>query len=138
MVNLPDPADDNTADQPPIRPALRTPAEWQALYDRVPRLLAAVHSATRAVDDLHDNEEPPEDAAPDVQAAFESAADIVTRAERVARDKLIALMLELAPDETAAVAVVTSDGTVISFAPDGDGLAIVGRADVHKLGGPAR
>ena len=69
------PADDDTAELPVVKEGLKTPEEWAKVYSTFVRLLAAVHSAARAVDDLHD-EEPA-----DVHRAFEEAAEIVTTQE---------------------------------------------------------
>jgi len=116
--------------RPPAPPA--PPDPRQQLYRRLPRLLAAVRNARSVMDTLYLSQ-PPDDAPDVAHAEFETAADAAAKVERHARNKLIALLIEIAGNGDDDTAVMLSDGGIIAFSADGDGLAVVGPGQVHKL-----
>lgn len=115
MNSLPDPDEDDTVDLPV--PAFRTPAERQAVFDKLPRLLAAIRSAAADLGRVADAEDEDLD-------AIDRACD----EERRARDALTA-WFESWSDRPAAV--IVADGTLIVYAVEADGLAIIPATDVH-------
>ncbi|MGP0070170.1 MAG: hypothetical protein ACLQGP_42050 [Isosphaeraceae bacterium] len=119
--------DDDTVDLP--MPAFRPPAEWQSIYDRLPRLLAALHNIDVAMDRVYATE-PADDATYDENVAFEAEADDLAEQERAARDALIAWFASFSDKATA---VVLPDGRIIAITLEADGLAIVNPENVHKL-----
>jgi hypothetical protein len=122
-----DPDDDDTVDLT-IRPAFRTPDEWNALYARFPRLLAALASIDVAFDTLY-LIEPADDAAPEVLSAFEQEADELADQERRARDHIIAWFAGFTDKDSA---VVLPDGRIIAISLEADGLAVVSPENVHR------
>jgi hypothetical protein len=97
--------------------------------DEIRRALRVCLEATRAVDEIHD-QEPPGDAPPATHAAFEAAADAAVHQEHLARDKLAGLVTSLAGPAPCCLIV---EGVVMALADDADGMAVVREDRVVRI-----
>jgi hypothetical protein len=86
------------------------------------RLVAAVRSATAAVDAAHD------DAGRCIDI---DAAEGAIRVERRARDALTSWMIDTF--ESEPVAVVMADGTLVCYGDTSDNLLVIDRENIHRL-----
>ena len=87
------------------------------------RLVAAVRSATTAVDAAHDD---------GGRCVDETAAEEAIRLERRARDALASWMIDQMSDtDDSPIAIVLADGSIVTYCDQADGLTVVSPQNVH-------